>query len=155
MKLKYVGDDSANPEEKSIFLAGPSPRTKDDPHWRPEAIEILRKNGFSGQVFSPLTEDGGWLGDDIKQTNWELKHLDMATVVLFWVPRDREKLPGFTTNVEYGMFVKSGKAILGYPKNSDKMQYLDFLARRYNVQVFHDLEETLRESISLADRLHS
>ena len=61
---------------------------------------------------------------------------------------------GFTTNVEYGLFVKSGKIILGYPPRAQKMKYLDHLARKYNVPVFHTMEETLDAGIALAHQKH-
>lgn len=38
---------------KSIFLAGPTPRDKNTPSWRPQALEILRDMGFGGPVYVP------------------------------------------------------------------------------------------------------
>ena len=39
--------------EKSIFLAGPTPREKDIISWRNEAIKILENLGFDGIVYVP------------------------------------------------------------------------------------------------------
>lgn len=151
MKVVYVGERSES-SGPSIFLAGPSPRKEKDFHWRPEALRFLEEFGFDGQVFVPLKSNGAWLGDFKDQCNWELDHLEKATVIAFWVPRKIEGLPGFTTNVEFGLYVKSGKVVLGYPSEAEKMRYLRLLARRYDVSVFSDLEETMIEAISMASR---
>lgn len=80
------------------------------------------------------------------QINWEWAGIETASVVVFWVPRS-EALPGFTTNVEFGLLVTSGKAVLGYPPNTDKMKYLHKLAERYHVPVLHTLRDTLATAI--------
>lgn len=36
---------------KSIFLAGPTPRSKEVQSWRPEALRILKNLGYDGQVY--------------------------------------------------------------------------------------------------------
>ena len=148
MQIIYVGDDNADPGVKSIFLAGPSCRNKSQEHWRPKAIEFLKMLGYDGQVFSPLTKEGGWLGDYVAQTDWELKHLERATIILFWVPRNlKDGLFGFTTNVEFGLYAKSGKVVLGYPKDADKNKYLHLIAERNDIPIFYDLEDTIKEAI--------
>ncbi|MBI4118158.1 MAG: nucleoside 2-deoxyribosyltransferase domain-containing protein [Parcubacteria group bacterium] len=128
----------------SIFLAGPSPRTKRDYNWRPLALRHLSEVRFPGSVFIPLPRDGKWPDYfDHAQIEWELKYLNEATVIAFWVPRDLRHLPGFTTNVEFGMFCGSGKIVLGYPRGAPKMEYVDHVARKYNVPVCHTLGETM------------
>lgn len=143
--------ESAMPESarKSIFLAGPSPRTNDQYNWRPKALEILFDMKFDGTVFVPLTPDWGWATDQIIQMNWELKNLERSTVIAFWIPRDLENLPGFTTNVEFGLFAQSGKVVLGYPKNAPQIGYLHHLADRFNISVRHSLQETLVSAATL------
>lgn len=39
--------------EKSIFLAGPTPRGENVISWRAEACEILKQLGFDGVVYVP------------------------------------------------------------------------------------------------------
>ena len=132
----------------SIFLAGPTPRSKDIPSWRPEALRILDQDyHFKGVVFVPEDEGGGMSGSKLDQMGWEWRALSAAKVIAFWVPRDiGGGMPGFTTNVEFGMFAASGKAILGYPKNADKVSYLQFHATRLNLYTTHNLSYLLREA---------
>ena len=59
------------------------------------------------------------------------------------MPRDLKMLPGFTSNVEFGEWMKSGKVILGYPEGAPKMRYLHMKANTYDIPVFHTLKETL------------
>ena len=132
---------------KSIFLAGPTPRSLDTPSWRPTALQILEKLGFSGSVYIPETSD--WLPhehyDD--QVHWEWEALNLSTVVVFWVPRDLDTMPAFTTNIEFGLLADTGKLILGYPQTAPKMKYLDKLASRHGTQIFHTLESTLKAAV--------
>jgi len=128
---------------KVIFLAGPTPRSQDVPSWRPRALAILNQHRFAGTVLVPEQPD--WASHDNYdgQIEWEWAGLDRASAIVFWVPRDLVDMPAFTTNVEFGLSVASGKAILGFPAGSPKTKYLEALARRYNTPVFHDLEELL------------
>ncbi len=132
----------------SIFLAGPTPREGGTPSWRPEALEILERLGYDGTVYVPEQED--WAAHDHydDQVDWEWSALNRASTITFWVPRDLESMPAFTTNVEFGLHVASVKCILGYPEGAPKMKYLARLAKRYNVQIYNSLEETLVASIA-------
>ncbi|MCC5612176.1 nucleoside 2-deoxyribosyltransferase domain-containing protein [Nostoc sp. CHAB 5834] len=135
------------PLETSIFLAGPTPRDKQTPSWRPEAVHILKELGFQGKVFLPETESGVFPPDSYdKQIQWEWEALNQATVVIFWVPRKLKDMPAFTTNTEFGLLASSSKLLLGFPPEAEKMRYLDRLAQRYQIPVF----ETLRELLSAA-----
>jgi len=149
MRVLYAQEEMESVPAQSIFLAGPSPGTKKHYNWRPEALEILEDIEFEGTVFVPLYRDGEWLDDPEGQMDWELKHLDMASVIVFWIPRDLETLPGFTTNVEYGLYLKSGKIVLGFPKGTPKIDYIEYIGKKNNVPVYYDLEETLRKAVSI------
>lgn len=129
---------------KSIFLAGPTPRDAATPSWRPEALQILENDfHFNGTVYVP--EDSNWTArnsyDD--QLSWEWEAMSISTVILFWVPRNLDNMPAFTTNVEFGLQVMSGKCVLGYPADAPKLRYLDALGRRYNVPIAHTLQDTI------------
>lgn len=142
------------PIRKSIFLAGPTPRAPKpsrppDQSWRPEALTILEAYGFDGDVFVPETSD--WLSHDNydRQVRWEWEALNQATVIAFWVPREifakdadtpTLKFPAFTTNVEFGLYARSGKALLGYPPGAEKMSYLDALARECKMSVYANVK---------------
>lgn len=149
LQVIYVPEQPPERFTKSIFLAGPSPRGAEHLNWRPEALRILESLGYDGVVFVPLPRDGRWDYGYDTQVEWERIHLDMADVVVFWVPRDKKDLLGLTTNVEFGMFFDSGKAVLGYPEDAASMRYLDHHARREHVPVCSTLEETLRSAVEL------
>lgn len=133
---------------KSIFLAGPTPRHAATVSWRPEALRILEDLAFDGQVFVPESPDWGAHGHYDDQLHWEWEALNLCTVVVFWVPRDLETMPAFTTNVEFGLLIQSGKLILGFPEAAPKMAYLAKLARRHGAPVFHTLEDTLKAAVA-------
>ena len=117
-------------EKSSIFLAGPTPRTVDVESWRPEAIQILEELEFKGQVIVPEREN--WDGADyIGQVEWEDVGLNECSIIVFWVPRDLETMPAFTTNVEFGRFYKDPRVFYGRPKDSMNNRYLDWLYEKY------------------------
>jgi len=147
MKIIYANESPNEDPCQSIFLAGPSPQSKEHYNWRPEALEILKKIEFDGSVFVPISRDGNWLPNYNAKVEWELTHLDMASVIVFWIPRDLETRPGFRTNVKYGMYLKSGKIILGFPENTPKMKYLAHLADIHNISIYHTLEKTLNNAL--------
>jgi nucleoside 2-deoxyribosyltransferase len=137
---------------KSIFLAGPTPRDLEVLSWRPEALRLLEQLGFEGQVFVP--EASNWAPHDHydDQIHWEWEALNLATVVVFWVPRDLNTLPAFTTNVEFGLLAQSGKLVLGFPQDAPKMRYLEKLAERFSTPVFHSIEDTLKAALAVTTK---
>jgi len=145
MHVVYAREPLPDRWSKSVFLAGPTPRTKDVLSWRPEALRLLEALGYDGVVFIP--EDRGINGCAITPENyepqirWEHEAIRHADIVVFWVPRevsieiaefmeavakagpdattidvkDLLKSPAFTTNVEWGEQFDSGRVVLGYP----------------------------------------
>jgi len=140
------------PLEKSLFLAGPTPRSAKVPSWRPEALRLLSELGFTGTVYVPEASDWNPHSEYERQLNWEWEGLNQATVVAFWVPRNIRTLPAFTTNIEFGLLASSGKTLMGYPKDAEKMRYLDALARRHHVPVMHSLRELLAAAVARTQR---
>lgn len=147
MKVVYAGqelpevDPGLLPHRKfvpnSIFFAGPTPRLKEVQSWRPEALAILEELGFDGFVFVPETGDWDWCKNYEEQVHWEWQALSRAACTLFWVPRDLETMPAFTTNVELGFMaaLRPGKIVLGAPQDAPKMRYLRKLLT--DIQEFH------------------
>jgi hypothetical protein len=117
-------------ETPSIFLAGPTPRSPDVKSWRPEAIDILEKD-FEGIVYVPETEDGR-LPQYKDQIDWEHDALWSSWAVLMWVPRELETMPAFTTNIEFGYFVRSGALFYGRPEGAPKTSYMDYCYEKWN-----------------------
>lgn len=144
---------------KSIFLAGPSPRDKNIVDWRHEALSYLGSSpiNFDGTVFIPTPEKRfygtnhnslTWTYDN--QISWECECRHVADLIVFWVPRDVVgKMPAFTTNIEFGEDLHSGKIVYGRPENAEKCDYLDQRMKEMKLPVFVSLEYTLDHAVSL------
>ena len=158
MQVVYVGEDMPQSFTKSIFLAGPTPRNREEvSSWRPDAIKLLDDMGYDGVIFVPEDRDGKFKLDYNDQIGWEEKYLNVADCIVFWVPRDIShdskgypKMPAFTTNVEWGFWQDSGKVVLGAPEDAEKMGYLKHYAEEYKVLFSDTLTGTLRSAM---DRL--
>ena len=131
--------------EKSIFLAGPTPRDKDTISWRVDAVKILEKLGFDGVVYVPEYSTWKPKTDYVDQAMWERIGLSNATIIAFWIPRHLPDMPALTTNVEFGYWLHSGKVIYGRPNDAEKIKYLDWLYKLdYNKDPIDSLEELLK-----------
>ncbi|MFO0625219.1 MAG: nucleoside 2-deoxyribosyltransferase domain-containing protein [Polyangiales bacterium] len=127
----------------SIFLAGPTPRAAPTPSWRPEALALLRARGFEGTVFVPEPEDGRFRDDYDAQVAWETAALARADCVLFWVPRDLDAMPAFTTNDEWGHLKDSGRVVFGAPPEAAKVRYQRWWAEHLGVAACDTLAATV------------
>jgi len=136
----------------SVFLAGPTPRPEHPvPSWRPAAIASLRRQGFRGSVLVPEpAPDSGW-PSYTEQVRWEHRWLEHADVVLFWVPRDMVAMPAMTTNVEYGMYMRSGKAVVGAPASAPHMQYWEATCDEYGIPYSRTLDGTVAAAVAQTD----
>lgn len=152
MRIVYAFEKAPKSVTKSIFLAGPTPRKEGVASWRPKAIRILKSFGYDGVVFVPEPRKGNWHEDYDAQIEWEEQHLHMADVILFWVPRNLATMPAFTTNVEFGVWADSGKAVFGAPSDRDgkelpKNRYLRYYAEKLGIPSERTLEETVRVAL--------
>ncbi len=146
-------------EIPSIFLAGPSPRGYGEgfpPDWRDEAFKLFEQKGYAGRLFVPRPTTGNATNYD-GQIEWELHHLDLADVIMFWVPRKYPETKGATTNVEYGLFIRSEphKVVYGRPDDADQIRYLDHLYKKYAAgygikEPTNTLQETVHNAFNLA-----
>lgn len=145
MRILNPDDKIPTSWKKSIFLAGPSKRGSKIgfTEWRQEACDILKRLDFDGVVFvpEPFMKEGYEA-----QVDWENECLNMADVILFWIPRN-EDLPGFTTNVEYGEWMKSGKIVLGCPDDAKKVDYLKYKAKQQHTPIANTLPKTIDECL--------
>lgn len=98
MKINY-SDQEVIKNEKSIFLAGPTPRSLDVETWRKSAISILKNLGFDGVVYVPELEHDNRTFNYDNQVWWEREALHTANTIVFWIPRDMKTLPALTTNI--------------------------------------------------------
>jgi 8-oxo-dGTP pyrophosphatase MutT (NUDIX family) len=159
MEVVYTGEEMPKKIIKSIFLAGPTPRNKDEVEsWRGDALRILEDKGFEGTVFVPEGRDGEFKLDYDDQVGWEEKYLNVADCIVFWIPRDLEpdskgypKMAAFTTNVEFGTWQSSGKIVFGAPAKATKNGYLKHYADKFNVPVAESLVETLDNAMEMLE----
>lgn len=129
MKLIYAMEPIPN-DNPMVFLVGPTPRSPEVPSWRPDFIEALDKAGYNGTVIIPEDRDGPRSSYD-GQVEWEQEGLDKCSAILAWVPRQLKTMPAFTTNIEIGLHLKSGKLFYGRPDWAAKKGYLDYSYKKY------------------------
>jgi ADP-ribose pyrophosphatase YjhB (NUDIX family)/nucleoside 2-deoxyribosyltransferase len=157
MKIVYTMEELPSSITKSIFLAGPTPRTKEVRSWRPEALKMLELMGFDGVVFVPEMRPnenhhsnyGACYYDWNKQVKWEYDAMKMSDCVLFWVPRELGTMPAFTTNDEWGHLKGSGKVVFGAPEGAPKTRYQKHFADLFLVPSANTLAETTLNAINM------
>ena len=112
------------------------------------------RNGFDGVVYVPEYSTDKPKTDYVDQAEWERDALINSSVIAFWIPRNLKDMPGFTTNVEFGYYLHTGKVIYGRPNNASKIKYLDWLYKvDTNMEPFDNIEELLLFSIKKANEL--
>ncbi|MGA4980021.1 nucleoside 2-deoxyribosyltransferase domain-containing protein [Streptomyces cinereoruber] len=159
MSITLVWAREPIPAGPSVFLAGPTPRLGGDVEsWRPAAVEALAEQ-WTGPgpltVLTPESRGGKRAAHYDDQVGWETAARKAATAVLFWIPRDLRTLPGFTTNVEFGLDAPTGRAVLGCPPdcpNPERNRYLIYVAGEYSVPVCETLHETVTAALALLGR---
>ena len=142
-------------EHRSVFLAGPTPRSPEVPSWRPAAIRLLAEMWLGpGPLVVYNPEPLGPPEDLDGQYEWEATARANSTVIAFWIPRDLRTMPGMTTNVEFGYDIASGRqVVLGCPPDcpdARRNRYLIHLARDHGVPVCETLEDTMETAMRMA-----
>ncbi|MEV7442989.1 nucleoside 2-deoxyribosyltransferase domain-containing protein [Streptomyces sp. NPDC091204] len=144
------------PAGPSVFLAGPTPdKSAPVPSWRPTAAEALAAQWTGAQpltVLSPESRHGQRADRYETQVDWETDARAAASAILFWIPRDLRTMPAMTTNVEFGLDVSTGRAVLGCPPdcpNPERNRYLIYVARRHGVPVCTTLTATAAAALAL------
>lgn len=154
--MQLVFSDHAIPTSivRSLFLAGPSPRVKSVHDWRHDALAYLKSIGWEGTVFIPVPEKRFYGFDDTpdwtydNQVKWECLARKVSDIILFWIPRDiKGGMPAFTTNIEFGEDIHTGKIVYGRPDNAEKCRYLDKRIEEIGLPVFNQLDVTLDYAI--------
>jgi calcineurin-like phosphoesterase family protein len=141
MNIYFTLEKPIKENKNSIFLAGPTYRQNDviSPYhlksWRYDAINILSKLNFDGDIYIPEWKNNikpeEWTYS--RQIDWENEYLNKAKVILFWIPREMKLLPGLTTNIEFGEWMKSNKIVVGWPYNAEKIKYIKEKCIKYNI----------------------
>ncbi len=154
----YYKEEMPKGFSKSLFLAGGTSRNYQEvSSWRETALQILDHIGYDGVVFIPEFRDKEEKYSSHEEyIEWEEKYLECADVILFWVPRDLSldskqqlKLPCFTTNIEFGKYINSGKVVFGAPEDAEKVSYMKYYVEKYDITVNQTLTETIREALNL------
>jgi 8-oxo-dGTP pyrophosphatase MutT (NUDIX family) len=155
MKLVFSEQPIPRAIIKSIFLAGPSPRDKQTRDWRIDALAWLEQVKFTGTVFLPIPSARFYGGDDAQgwhydgQVQWECAARHAADQIVFWVPRDIQGgMPAFTTNIEFGEDLGSGKLVYGRPPKAEKCRYMDKRVEDLKETVHDTLESTLQAAVN-------
>lgn len=147
----YAGEPPPSEWDASVFLAGPVPREQGVPSWHPEAIRLLRRGwARPGRlvVFAPEPREGVVV-EGIDTIGWEERGLSRSDVILFWIPRDMATMPALTTNIEWGRWHASGRAVLGVPPGSANNDYPLDQARSNAVPAADTLEATVGHALDL------
>jgi len=143
---------------KSIFLAGPTPRDDSTKSWRVEAVDILEEMGYDGTVCIP-ERSTGWAGVDYcEQVEWEHEALSKCDSIMFWIPRNIDGgMPGFTTNIEFGIHFDSIKTFYGRPILADKTRYLDHIYMKVHPdrKIWTDLRGVLGAAADYSSKVES
>jgi hypothetical protein len=158
LPVEVVRSRSPLPEHgPTVFLAGPTPKAAGVSSWRPAAIELISARWTAPQTLSVLSpEDTDFRYDKHfdAQVDWETDARARADVILFWIPRDVRAMPGFTTNVEFGLDVATvpERVVLGCPPDCPsptQNRYLINVAKRRGVPVLSTLAETVTAALAL------
>jgi 8-oxo-dGTP pyrophosphatase MutT (NUDIX family) len=146
----YAREQPPDGWHAAVFLAGPTPRDPAVASWRPAAIERLRERWEGdGRLVIFVPEHRHGVHDDYAgQVEWEERCLHLADVVLFYVPRDLATLPAFTTNVEWGMWYDTGRAVFGAPPQAPGNRYLLHHAAKREVPTATTLDGTVSTALA-------
>ena len=147
VRINY-SDEKIVDSDKSIFLAGPTPRGENAKSWRVDACKKLEELGFDGVVYVPEYSSWKPKEDYVDQAMWKREGLTKASIIVFWIPRSLPDMPAFTTNVEFGYWMHSKKIIYGRPDSAVKIKYLDWLYELdYNEKPFNNLDDLLKSAV--------
>lgn len=149
MKIIYAQQE-LNIEGKSVFLAGPTPRSEHVQGWREDVVSFFGEREFEGTVMLPEMENG-W-GTDFEyaeQIEWELEAMERADIILFHIPRKIDGMPGFTTNVEFGYWLAKdkNKIRLSIPKRAEKCDYIRYIALKDKVHVYENWPDMVKDIV--------
>ncbi|MEU2433695.1 nucleoside 2-deoxyribosyltransferase domain-containing protein [Streptomyces sp. NPDC007861] len=151
VQVVYVGQRPPTTWAAAVYLCGPTPTDPAVPSWRPDAVTALR-TAWHGMglltVFLPEPAPGSAYPAYPDQIAWEEEAMRRSDVVLFWIPRDMTRLPGLVSNIKWGAWCDSGRAVLGAPPQAERMAYLLHFADALGVPV----ERTVPAAVGAALR---
>ncbi len=126
-----------------VYLAG-AIDMGDAVNWQKQVIKALANN--TGLVllnprrakFTKETID--------QQINWELHAMESADAILMWFPKEAEAPISF---LETGLYLQSGKLVLGAEKGFFRRRNLELTTEFYKVKLWGHLDELVAEILRL------
>lgn len=142
--------------KNSIFLAGPCPRENyRATDWREKTYSILENLSFTGYVLNPTNENYNTDDKDAltKQTDWEWEAMCKASAIVFYLDRT-DKNPGFTSNVEFGLWADSPGIYVCIPEGCTKNanRYIEIKCKEKGIPVYRTLEDCYAAVVSDLNR---
>ncbi|WP_338483847.1 nucleoside 2-deoxyribosyltransferase domain-containing protein [Streptomyces sp. SCSIO 75703] len=146
VEVVHVSQEPPGSWDAAVYLCGPTPTDPEEPSWRSSAVAALRA-AWAGPgrlaVFLPEPEGSGSYPPYAEQIAWEETAMRRCDVVLFWIPRSMDRLPGLVSNIKWGAWHDSGRAVLGAPPEAERMAYLLHFAETFAVPVARTLPEAV------------
>ncbi|MCE9586515.1 nucleoside 2-deoxyribosyltransferase domain-containing protein [Candidatus Uhrbacteria bacterium] len=153
IRVVYTLQEFPDPSIPSIFLAGPTPRKSYIKSWRPKALQIMRRYRPDVTVYypEPVSVDK-WSPDSDDHINWERAAMARSRVILFWVDRKLDSMPGFRTNTEWGYWTARDydRLVLAYPPKAPGMRGMHNDALCYNIPYVHSLSAGIAVALEKA-----
>lgn len=116
----------------SVFLAGAIDMGS-AVNWQDQVTELVQ--GHSLVVFNPRRSE--FTADTLdEQIKWELEHLDKATTVFMWFPKDA-KAP--VAMLETGLFLNSGRLIVGAEDGFYRRRNLELTCEYCKVPLYNTI----------------
>jgi hypothetical protein len=141
--------------DRSVFLAGPTPTRSGVPSWRPAAVREFEQAWCGNEklaLWLPEPRHGVRASTYLDHYEWETFALETARVIMFWIPRCLVTMPGLSTNFELGLYLRSGRVVLGCPPDAPaahKNRFPLHYARRYGIPVTSSLPATVAAALTL------
>ncbi len=153
MTVVYINEPLPKSWTSFIFMLGPTPRLAIDgtspPSWRPEGLAILDAIDYDGVVFIPETRDDVFQHSYDDQIEQEEQALNLADVILAYMPREMLLMPALTSNDEWGVWktLDPARLVFGAPSWAVKVKYQKYYAEKLHIPTFDTLEETCRAAL--------
>lgn len=138
----YYGD-SLEPHRNSpsVYLDGPK-STVSGLSWRKKLFEILQQQGFTWTVIIPECRKDNQVPPYGTEEfyHWETVVMEMASTIMFWMPRDSSIFPARDMNDRWGHYKHEKNIILGYPPRTENINYQGWYAKKHGITMVHSLE---------------
>lgn len=139
MTTVITAPENIDVEGFKVFLAG-AIDMGEAPDWQAQAIEMLGNQSHL-IIFNPRRKE--FTEDTLdEQIHWELKALDKADVILMWYPATAEAPVSL---FETGLYLNSGKLIVGVEPGYFRQRNLELTAEYYNVPLWNTLRGATEE----------